>query len=67
MELTLSEIYMDENIQDALVQLRDRKNSHGADGLKISELPEFWKHIIVPKTCSQDKYVIARYKVWHCS
>ncbi len=42
MGIILSEIYTDENIQDALIQLRDRKNTYGADGLKISELPEFW-------------------------
>ena len=41
-ELSMEDVLSDENLQDAMDSLRDKRDSNGVDGVKLSELGEYW-------------------------
>ncbi len=43
MGITIDEIVSDENIDEAMQSLLSKRDSCGADGVKLSELSEYWK------------------------
>lgn len=43
MKISLEEILAPDNINDAMNDLQKKHDSAGSDGIKLSELPEYWK------------------------
>ena len=41
-ELSMEDVLSDENLQDAMDSFRDKRDSNGVDGVKLSELGEYW-------------------------
>lgn len=42
MGITIDEVLLDENIDEALESLISKRDSCGADGVKLSELSDYW-------------------------
>ncbi len=42
MEITMEQVFEEENIHEAMEHFRNKNDSSGIDGVRISELPEYW-------------------------